>query len=146
MWFRGHLKSYFDSFFKKWSNNSTYFHNFCNLRGTKNILENMLWYEVCLIQYSTSFHCLKNSSSTFQMYMGLGLSWITCLKFEFLVAPLIFRAGWWKAIERFIPLLLVFKALSALMPTFWHLLSCLIFHAEAYFLSNQVFHKALVEK
>lgn len=66
---------------------------------------------------------LKNLSSIFQMYLGAGSSWIICLKFEFLVVPLIFRACWWKAIERFILLLLVFKALSALKPIFWHPLS-----------------------
>lgn len=111
-------------FFKKWNNKSKYLHNFCNLKGTKNILENMLCNEVHVIQYSAFFHCLKNLSSVFQMYMGTGSFWILWLRFEFLVVPLIFRVCWWKAIERFIPLLLVFKALSAVMPMFWHPFPC----------------------
>lgn len=88
----------------------------------------------------------KNFSSMFPTYMGTGSCWITCLKFEFLNVPLIFRACGWKAIERSMPLLLVLKALSALMLVFWHPLSCVLFCAETDFLKSQVFHKALVAK
>lgn len=103
MLFWVHLRSYFDSFVKKCNNKSQYLHNFCHLRGTKNILENMLWNKVCLIQYSASFYCLENLTSMFQISMGTGSSWILCLKFEFLIVPLIFRACWWKVVEKFYP-------------------------------------------